>query len=465
MSGKTVPFIVIVLTVSLVLAPMFVLNVFAMGCRAPGCQLEAITHVPLADKTVRVQLDGGATFNLNASFTFTNSSVHTIRILDTYFIGASSGKRYAFKEWDYAGSQFDTNPMTTPPMYTNYTVAQCQPGPPALNCPFVAVFTITPPLGCKTNCYLDALTNVPVSDGAVMVRVDGGTTYSLTSNFPYQDFSFANGTIHNIQVLNNTITGTSSGAKYVWKQWTCSCGIASTTSPTLTTPAMYNNYTDPRSTPLNPKGAITALFDKEYPLTLTFTDNATNAVSLPSSVQLVNGGTVLSISSYSNIYVTAQAWTVQNVTWEGVSGIEISPQTVDLTIGAVTKAIPITAYEATIKAVDLGNNPVAGVIVIVTFVNATTTTVTTNSQGIASLGFVPKGTYTAQVSYQGRSVCNCVVNAAKEPTKIVQVSTGAAPGTQTVVSAVVLLAIFGVAAFLLILGIKVRRSPPPPSIQ
>lgn len=453
---------------------MLIVNTFAMGCQPPGCQLDVINHVPNADKIVHVSVNGGPAINMNATFTFTNASTPTIVVLDTAFIGAVSRNKYVFKEWDYGynGFQYSSTPtLQVPPMYTNYTVSQCKPAT-NVNCPFVAVFTVTPPLGCKLNCYLDTFTNVPASEGTLKVQVDNGTIYPLTASFPYLDFAIPNGTIRHITLLNTTtFTGASSGARYVWKQWQCnSCGIASTSSATLTTPNMYANYTDPRSVPLKPQGAVTAYFDKQFPLTLRFTDNSTNPISPPSSLQLaygpVNSQTVVTLTSYSGIWTsTANVLTIQNVTWEGVSGIEIPGQTIDMSNGPVTKAVVLKVYTATVKAVDLGNNPVAGVTVTVTLYNQTKATFTTNSQGLAQIGYIPIGTYTAQVSYQGKQVCNCVANAAQTSVYTVQISTGVAPGTQTVVSAVVLLAIFGVAAFLLILAIKVRKSPPPPSIQ
>jgi len=446
------------------MVPAFILNANAMGCAASGCQLDTITHVPPADKVVRVQLDGAGIFGLNHTFTFANDTTHTILVLDTSFIGASSGMRYTFKEWDYAGQQFATNPMTTPPMYTNYTVAQCQPGPPALNCPFVAVFTISPPLGCKTNCYMDASTNVPPADGTIRVQADSSLPVSLSHTF-----AFANGTVHTIQVLNSTFTGASSGAKYTWKQWSCACsGISPTSSATLTTPTMYSNYTSPTGPYLNGVGGFTTVFDRQFKLTLNFVDPSGSPVSAPAFVTLTSGSTVMNVTLYSGQWTSAASWTVTDAMWEGVKGMVVGSPTIDLTNGAVTTTITLKAYSASVKTVDGSNNPVSGVTVTVSFANSTSKTFTTDSKGTVQLGHIPLGPYNAVVSYQGKST-NWATDAssAVQPLTVTVPVAGGGGGTtnNTAVSAVVLLTIFGLAFLLVILAIRVRKPPPPPVFE
>ena len=433
-----------------------------MGCRPPGCQLETITHVPPAEHSISVKLDGGAVFTLNHTFTFANSTTHTIQVLDTAFIGAQTGQHYLFKQWTYVGdgSQWDSSPtMTTPPMYGNYTTALCSP---PNYCPFLAEYTITPPVGCNSNCRLQALTTVAPADGTIRVKVDGATVYSLGQIFP-----FGNGTVHTIQVLNNTFTGASTGATYIWKQWSCTCGVASSSSTTLTTPTMSLNYTNTASSPENGKGAFTAEFDELFQLTLSFKDPTGNSISSPNSITLTSGSSSLTLTSYSGLLVPAKSWTVTDVTWQGVPGLQVTSQGVDLTTGPVSKAILIKAYSATVKAVDAGNNPVAGVTVTVTLLNSTVRSITTDSQGLAQIGYVPNGRYTAHVTYRGSDAGTWTTDASTTPVLTVSVASaggGGALTSTTVVSAVVLLTVFGIAAFLIILAVRVRKPPPPPSI-
>jgi len=345
-------------------------------------------------------------------------------------------------------------------MYGNYTTALCSG---TLNCPFLAEYTITPPVGCSSNCRLQALTTVTPADGTIRVKVDGGTVYPLSQIFP-----FANGTVHTIQVLNNTFTGASTGAKYLWKQWSCTCGIAPSSSTTLTTPTMYFNYTNTVSSPENGRGAFTAEFDELFQLTLSFKDPTGNSISSPNNITLTSGSSSLTLTTYSGLWVPAKSWTVSDVTWEGVAGLQVGSQGIDLSTGPVTKTIQIKAYSATVKVVDGGNNPVAGVTVTVTLLNSTVKSITTDSQGLAQIGYVPNGKYTAHVTYRGSDAGTWTTDASTTPVLTVSVAAAGGGGgltSTTVVSAVVLLTVFGIAAFLIILAVRVRKPPAPPSIE
>jgi hypothetical protein len=460
---KAVPVILFMSVLSL-LVPALILKTFASSC----CQLEVITNVPMAEIPggIKVTVNGGATeYSLNYTATFAEGSEGNITLVTTSFIGAVNGERYTFEQWTYTGNGELWSPtptMVTPYMETNYTSATCSGGQ---NCPFLAEFTVAPPLGCKTDCNLEALTNVPSADGTIWVRVNGVTVKSLATTL-----SFPNGTVNTIQVLNNTFTGASSGAKYVWEEWSCTCSVSATTNQTLTTPPMYYNYTTSGS------GAFTALFEKQYPLTLTFTDQQGNVLSPPASIQLASGSSTVNLSSYSGVYESALVWNVENVTWQGIPEIQAQGQTVDLTGGSASVTIKLDVFSATVKAVDGSNNPISGVNVTVSYANSTTRSFLTNSQGLAQLGDMPLPNcvstcdFTAVVTYQGAtSPWSCSVNAANPSSNVcvVQVSAGGSSGTTNtpLVSAIVILAIFGVAAFLVLLAIKVRKPPTPPQIQ
>jgi hypothetical protein len=214
-------------------------------------------------------------------------------------------------------------------------------------------------------------------------------------------------------------------------------------------------------------GPFVAEFDKEYQLTLSFADPSNNPIGPPSSVTLTSGSDTVTLTSFSNQWVGAKLWTVTDLKWQGIAGLQVSSQTIDLTGGGLLKAVKVNALSALVKTVDRSNNPVAGVTVTVTLLNSTVRTFTTNSQGLADLGHIPQGLYTAHVIYNGSEVGTWSVDASSTPTLTVTVAAAGgagALGTTTVVSAVVLFAILGVVALLLFLAFHVRKKPVPPKI-
>lgn len=439
--------IALILITSVVSITLFLGDVRANPPCNPGsppvCYLETNTTVPASDATVYIRLDNATYFTLPHTFAFLNGTRHTVEVMNTTLRVPSTGVRYFWKQWNYGGYQYDPRTMLrTPLMVVNYTGTNA----------FQAEFSRVTPVGCNSNCSLEAKTTVASGEGTIKVQVDSSTIYSL----PYT-FSFANGTIHTIQVLNNTFTS-ASGAHYVWKQWTQ--GTTHYPSATLTTPQMIYNYTTGAA------GPFTAEFDKQYQLTLSFTDPSNNPISTASSVTLSSGSDTVTLTSFSNQWVGAKVWTVTDVKWQGVAGLQVASQTIDVTSGGLSRALKVNAFPASVKAVDKANNPVAGVVVTVTFTNSTVKTFTTNGQGIANLGYIPQGLYTAHVTYNGAEVGNWSADASSTPTLIVTVAAagGTAIGTTTVVSAVALLAILGVVALLLFLAFHVRKKPLPPKI-
>ena len=121
------------------------------------------------------------------------------------------------------------------------------------------------------------------------------------------------------------------------------------------------------------------------------------------------------------------------------------------------------AYPATVKLTDNSNQPVSGAMIAVTFANGTSTTLTSDSQGTVNLGRIPIGSYTIDITYQNRDWGSYSIDASAQPVDTVQLGIGG--GTSApVVSAVVLLTIFGLALFLIVLAVRVRKPPPPPMI-
>jgi hypothetical protein len=231
---------------------------------------------------------------------------------------------------------------------------------------------------------------------------------------------------------------------------------------------MYSNYTSPTGPYLNGVGGFTAVFDKQFKLTLNFVDPSGLPVSAPAFVTLTSGSTVMNVTSYSAQWASAASWTATDAMWEGVRGMVVGSPTIDLTSGAVTTTITLKAYSASVKTVDGSNNPVSGVTVTVSFANSTSKTFTTDSKGTVQLGHIPLGPYNAVVTYQGKST-NWATDAssAAQPLTVTVPVAGSGGGmtNSTAVSAVVLLTIFGLAFLLVILAIRVRKPPPPPVID
>ena len=308
--------------------------------------------------------------------------------------------------------------------------------------------------GCITTCQLRADTTVPAADGTVYVELDnnGGSVYSLPHTF-----SFANDSQHTLTVLNATLSS-SSGARYVWNEWTHS-SLQWTPTLAMQTPFMLFNYTGSSD-----GGPFIAKFDKQFQYTLTFKDAAGQPLTpAPNSVVLSSSVSTITTSAYSAQWLLATSWTVTSATWEGYQGALPAPVPLDLSSGSASVAVAISAYSASVKVVDNLSNPIQGASLTITFANTTSRQFTTNSQGTVALGDIPIGPYSAHVSYQGTDQGTWSEDASVASVSTVTLNVG---GTSSapVVSAIVLLTIFGVALFLILLAIKVRKPPPPPKI-
>jgi hypothetical protein len=307
----------------------------------------------------------------------------------------------------------------------------------------------------QPTCYLYAQTNVPSAEGSVIVRQDGNN--ALEYPLPHL-FAFTNGTTHSIEVLTLTIGSTPSGARYLWDSkaaWTWH--TLQYPNANMTTPLMIYNYTLPND-------EFTAIFDKQFQYTLTFKDASGQTLApTPTSVVLSSSGSTISTSAYSGQWISAGAWTVTSVTWEGYAGALLAPVPLDLTSASASVAVAVSAYSASVKVVDKLNNPISGVSMTVTFANTTSRVFTTDSQGTVQLGDIPVGPYSAHVFYQGQDQGTWSEDASAASISTVTLNIGGTTSAP-VVSAIVLLTIFGVALFLILLAIKVRKPPPPPRI-
>jgi len=313
--------------------------------------------------------------------------------------------------------------------------------------------------GCITTCQLKADTTVPAADGTVYVELDNNT--GLVYSLPHT-FSFANNSQHTLTVLNQTLSA-SSGARYVWNEWTHS-SLQWTPTLMMRTPIMLFNYTGSSD-----GGPYTAKFDKQFQYTLTFKDAVGQSLTpAPTSVVLSSSASTITTSAYSGQWLSATSWTVTSATWEGYQGALVAPVPFDLSSGSASVAVAVSAYSASVKVVDKLNNPIPGASVTITFANTTSRLFTTDSQGTIQLGHIPgtpySAPYSAHVIYQGQEQGTW----SEEASSVASVSTVTlnVGGTTSapVVSAIVLLTIFGVALFLILLAIKVRKTPPPPKI-
>ncbi len=307
---------------------------------------------------------------------------------------------------------------------------------------------------CPSPCSLIVLTTVPSSDASVTVIAKGNPSPVALSH----TYTFGNGTINWVKLSSTNITG-SSGARYIFKQWSLGSIAQWDTNPNMTTPVMLQDYT------------ATAIFEKLLPLTLSFASPAGQPVSPPTSVTLsssLGAATLTYTNSTSNQYnshwMDAAIWTVTSVTWQGVQEV-LGTQTIDLTTSPTNAQVVVQAYDAKMLIVDNSNHPVSGATVTVTLVNGTRTyTFTSDAQGYVNLGLLPPGTYNAHVTYQNQDYGPYPVDPAINPTDTVTVNSGGTGISSPLVSSAVLLIIFGLAFFLILLAIRVRKPPPPPMI-
>ena len=333
------------------------------------------------------------------------------------------------------------------------------------------------------NCQVTVSSNVPSADGTIWIKIDNGTGSYCSSNqctvaLPQVSpptFDFPYNTTHTLTVLsaNLTFTGASTAGRYVWKEWANYYGTTSpgtrvwTTNPTVRIcPA---NQCVPTGIVYNYTGTagLTAVFDKQYPATLSFTDVQGNPLS-PSPISLTLQGQAIgttTITGYSGQYVSADMYTITSALWEGTNIPTNSTETLDLTNAPATATISLKAFPETVQIVDNNNSPVSGANVTVTFVNGTIASKTylSDNTGKVHLGDIPyPGSFGLTVHYQNQMYGPYSPSAADSPTYTVQVNAGSTTSTTT--TAVVLLVIFGIAFFLILLAIKVRRPAAPPRI-
>ncbi len=307
-------------------------------------------------------------------------------------------------------------------------------------------------IGCSTTCNFEADVNVPAVDGAIRVKLDGAASPLYTLN---HTFAFGNNTQHTIEVIDTTLSVPSTGARYVFREWVykgVNGDIHWGPSPVLITPYILDDYTSSRN------GPFLAMFDRQFQASLTFTDPSGQAISPPTWV-ILQGPSTINMTAYAGQWLSAKIWTVTDAKWQSMPGSVYGSPTIDLTSGPQSVQIPLRAYSATIKVVDNSNNPVPGAGLTVTLYNNTVVTATTDSQGMAQLGHIPLGPY----SVQGQNIQQVVVDASTDPVFTITLNQGTGPSAP-VVSALVLLTIFGLAVFLLVLAIKVRKPPAPPTI-
>jgi len=326
------------------------------------------------------------------------------------------------------------------------------------------------------NCQVQVGSNVPSVDGNIWVEIDNNTSNVVP--LP-QTFNFGYNSTHTITVLNATFTGASTAGHYVWKEWANYYGtttpgtIVWTTSPTIR--ICPGNQCVPNGDIYNytGTGGFTAVFDKQYKTSISFTDAiggslAPNPVSL--TLQPQGNGSPITLTSYTNQYVSASNYTVSSAQWEGAT-IEpaVGSEMINLANGPATVTVSLQAYPETIQIVDMNNNPVSGANVTVSFVNGTGTSKNyiTDHNGNVHLGDVPlptgTGSFGVTVRYQNQEFGPYTPTVTGSSTVTLQIAaSSSSPNTTT--TAIVLLAIFGIALFMILLAIKVRKPAAPPQI-
>lgn len=230
-----------------------------------------------------------------------------------------------------------------------------------------------------------------------LLTISGGNGATPSKASPTGDGWYDNGTI--LTVSN----------PYVWGSLGCqsrqslmSYNLDGSTVPihragsgVYTTPKL--DMTSPHSLALN---SVT-----QYCVVFTFSDGSGVNQITPSSFQLnlERIGTV-SYENETQWFDSGTSFTFAAVYWQGTD-VESAPQQAAPII--VSKPLTVNeqtlVYAASIKVVDLFGLPVSGASAMITFANGTTALETSRQDGIVSLGLVPLGQFTAEVTNLGIS--------------------------------------------------------------
>jgi len=147
---------------------------------------------------------------------------------------------------------------------------------------------------------------------------------------------------------------------------------------------------------------VTFVSGTQYLVAFLFTDSSGTVPISPESFTITLNGVQQTLSAPKYWFDSETNLNVTSITWEGVEVQPVGTSGLRLT-GPATVNVRTEVYQASLKVTDLFGFPVSGAKVSLTFLNKTSTTVSTAGNGIALLGLLPAGTYRATVNNLGGS--------------------------------------------------------------
>ena len=208
-----------------------------------------------------------------------------------------------------------------------------------------------------------------------------------------------------------TITYTSQGQTYtdtsssVWSNWIDSVTPLNIEQQILGKPGEKWTSEDKIINPVDDPNVYHINYVHEFLISLLFTDATQNTIldDLPSTVEIINpDGTVSSLTSYSNLWVSDGIYTMTNIDYQGLSFSPISSRNFIPEAGK-TWVIPLSLYDLSFTVRDQIGYSVSNAEVLLTMPNGLKVLKQTDDNGKVHFDLVPGGEYNLQVSHFGLS--------------------------------------------------------------
>ena len=208
-----------------------------------------------------------------------------------------------------------------------------------------------------------------------------------------------------------TITYTSQGQTFtvtsssIWSNW-----IDSVTSINIEQQIMGQSgekWTS-KDTIINPVDDPTVFeinYIHELLISLLFTDASQNTIlnDLPSNIEIINpDGTVSSLTSYSNLWLSDGIYTIKNIDYQGLSFSPVSSRNFNTEAGK-SWIVPLSLYDLTFNVEDQIGFSVSNADVLLTMPNGLKALKQTDDNGKVNFNLIPGGEYNLQVSNFGLS--------------------------------------------------------------